>query len=54
MERSWMIGMEEMANFWTAKVEGTSLKQSAQVMLEAALILHTHKLLRAHAVAETT
>lgn len=54
MEGSWMIGMEEMANFWTAKVEGTGLKQGAQDMLEATLILDMHKLLKAHAVAETT
>lgn len=53
MEGSWIIGMEDAADFWTAKVEGTHLKQGAQVMLEATLILCMHKLLKAHAVAET-
>lgn len=49
-----MTAMEVMANFWTAEVEGTGLKQGAKVTLEATLILHMHKLLKAHAVAETT
>lgn len=48
MEASWMTWVQEIADFWTG------LKQGAQAMLEATLILLMHKFLKARAVAEIT
>lgn len=54
MEGSWMVGMEELANFWTDEAEGRFLKNGVQARLEDTLILHIHELLNIPAAAETT